>query len=97
MSKLFVFDFLVEYQPGHLNTMADALSRPKLDEAAGLAALSGPTFTLNDELLAELQTNDHLCHLHDTITETCGAPWHVEGGLILWGAHIYISTTSSVL
>jgi hypothetical protein len=97
MSKLFGFDFAVEYRLGHLNTMADALSRHKLDEAASLAALSGPTFTLNDKLLAELQMNDHLCHLHDTITETCGMPWHVEGGLILWGARIYISTTSSVL
>jgi hypothetical protein len=74
MIKLFGFDFSVEYRPGHLNTTMDALLRRKLDEAAGLAALSGPMFTLNDELLAELQTNDHLCHLHDTIIETYSAP-----------------------
>jgi hypothetical protein len=53
-SKLFGFDFTVEYRPGRLNTVADALSRREQDDPK-LAALSGPTFALYDDLRAELQ------------------------------------------
>jgi hypothetical protein len=56
VSKHFGFDFSVEYRPGRLNTVADALSRCG-DEAttrdapnAVLGALSGPTFQLYDSL-----------------------------------------------
>jgi hypothetical protein len=52
VSKLFGFDFDVEYRPGRLNTVADALSRkdaeaaPAAPCAAVAAALSGPSFVL---------------------------------------------------
>jgi hypothetical protein len=43
ISKLFGFDFTVEYRPGRLNTVADALSRHDAehaqDDAAGLGAM----------------------------------------------------------
>ena len=45
ISKLFGFDFTVEYRPGRLNSAADALSRHD-EEAAALCALSGPSFDL---------------------------------------------------
>jgi hypothetical protein len=54
---LFDFDFSVEYRPGRLNTVADALSRRDAEEvvlpsavAAGAAlyVLSGPSFALLD-------------------------------------------------
>jgi hypothetical protein len=60
VSKLFGFDFSVEYQPGCLNTIANALShrgdeivhRDALD--AILSALSGPSFQLYEVLRREL-------------------------------------------
>lgn len=97
ISKLFGFDFSVEYRPGHLNTVADALSCCELPEEPSLAALSGPSFALYDELRMELQADEHLRHLRNTITKACGAPWHVEVGLILYGSRVYVSATSGVL
>jgi hypothetical protein len=40
ISKLFGFDFTVEYRPGRLNTIADALSQREQEDTA-LAAMSG--------------------------------------------------------
>jgi hypothetical protein len=55
ISKLFGFDFTVEYRPGRPNTVADALSRRDAelaqDEAAGLGAMcvrSSLTFAFLD-------------------------------------------------
>jgi hypothetical protein len=45
LSKLFGFDFTVEYRPGRLNSAADALSR-RDEVTATLYALSGPSFDL---------------------------------------------------
>jgi hypothetical protein len=55
ISKLFGFDFSVEYRPGRLNIVADALSRRDTEAAvedAAIAAwaISGPTFTLLDNI-----------------------------------------------
>jgi len=59
ISKLFGFDFSVEYRPGRLNIVADALSRRDLVDggaavlvAAAAAALpvSGPSFELLDAI-----------------------------------------------
>jgi len=59
ISKLFDFDFSVEYRPGRLNTVADALSRRDAEEGAtatmegatvAVHALSGPTFALLDDI-----------------------------------------------
>jgi hypothetical protein len=53
ISKLFGFDFDVEYRPGHLNTVADALSRKDAEAAPGAAvaaALSGPSFAFLDKI-----------------------------------------------
>jgi hypothetical protein len=58
ISKLFGFDFTVEYRPGHLNTVADALSRRDTEDimddvaTAGtvLCIRSGPSFAFIDDI-----------------------------------------------
>jgi len=65
VTKLFGYDFTVEFRPGTLNTVADALSRRHDDEAAA-HAISGPSFELFDELRREVQENLDLRALWDT-------------------------------
>jgi hypothetical protein len=89
ISKLFGFDFTVEYRPGRLNTIADALSRRQSD-VEHLAVLSAPTFRLFDDLCAELQAEAQLRQLRDSIATTRGEPWHIQDGLILKGACVYV-------
>ena len=56
ISKLFGFDFTVEYRPGRLNTVADALSRRDMEreapgtEGAVVYALLGPSFAFLDDV-----------------------------------------------
>jgi hypothetical protein len=66
ISKLFGFDFAVEYRPSRLNTVAGALSRRDVEDVeegaapdATVHALSAPTFTLiNDIRTAMVATAD---------------------------------------
>jgi hypothetical protein len=58
ISKLFGFDFTVEYHPGRLNTVADALSRRDTEdvvddvatEGTVLCIHSGPSFAFIDDI-----------------------------------------------
>jgi hypothetical protein len=51
ISKLFGFDFAVEYRPGRLNSVANTLSRRDEDVVAAFT-LSGPSFALYDDIRA---------------------------------------------
>ena len=56
VTKLFGYDLSVEYRPGKLNTVADALSRRDMDSSTVAAcALSEPSFAIYDVLRAEIQ------------------------------------------
>jgi hypothetical protein len=48
VSKLFGFQFTVEFKPGHLNAVVDALPR-RDEEAPAVLSISAPTFELFDQ------------------------------------------------
>ena len=96
VSKLFGYDFAVEYRPGTLNVVADALSRRE-EEAVQLNILTGPSFCLFEDLRQELQSNAELRALRDSIVATRGAPWQVVNGLIMRGNKVFIPTGSAAL
>jgi hypothetical protein len=103
VSKLFGFDFSVEYRPGRFNTIADALSRrgdeiePQDAPDAILAALSGPSFQLYEVLRRELQYDPALRSFRDTVVATRGDPWRVVDGLVLRGDQVFVSASSSLV
>lgn len=96
VSKLIGYDFNVEYRPGRLNTVADALSR-RGDDAASLNAISAPSFQLYDELRHELQEDPALRAFHDGVAAERGAPWRVVDGLVLHGSCVAVPESSAVL
>jgi hypothetical protein len=94
---LFGFDFSVEYWPGRLNTVADALSRRDSeaaveDTAMAALAISGPTFSLLDDIrraLAAAPDDQHfLQQLRDDVLV---APWRLVDELLLHGTRIFVS------
>jgi hypothetical protein len=96
LSKLFGFDFTVEYRPRRLNSAADVLSRCD-EETAALCALSGPSFDLYADIrrttAADPVTRDLLQQLQAT---SLGAPWAADDGFLLHGKRIYVPATDDL-
>jgi hypothetical protein len=65
-SKLLGYDFVVEYRLGPLNVVADALSRCN-EEEGDLGALSGPQFSLFNDIREEINDEVTLSQLRDAI------------------------------
>jgi hypothetical protein len=72
VSKLFGYDFQVEYQQGKLNTVANALSC-RYKEGAKLNAISGTSFAAYDTLRDELQSNTEAIQIQAQIV-ACTVP-----------------------
>jgi hypothetical protein len=107
ISKLFGYDFRVEYRAGSLNTVTDALSRRDGDDpllsallaqAPALAAISVPTFHLFEDLRREVSSSDELRSRRDDVTAGAhGAEWRVQDGLILFKGRVFMPSLSAVL
>jgi hypothetical protein len=90
ISKLFGFDFSVEYRPGRLNTVADALSRRDSDEPH-IHALSTPTFQLYDDIRNAISSCPTLTALRNNIIAGLkDESWSVKDDLIFRSGKIYI-------
>jgi hypothetical protein len=98
INKLFGFDFTVEYQPGRLNTVADALSRRDAEHtpevATKLSAMcvrSSPTFAFLDNVRqATTRAPDAQEMLRRLGAGELQAPWRFDGGLLLHGIRVFL-------
>jgi hypothetical protein len=68
-----------------------------LEDDPSLHTLSTPIFDLYSDLRRELQEDEQLCALRDSIVEERSHPWQVVDGLILHGRRIYLPATSVAL
>jgi hypothetical protein len=99
LSKLFGFDFAVEYRPGRLNSVADALSRRDEDasDTPRALAISGPTFAFLDELRAATLQDAEASRLTQRLQAgELGAPWRLADGLLLHGKRIFVPGTADL-
>jgi transposase InsO family protein len=85
----------VEYKPGAMNVVADALSRR--DEGQGeLLALSAPQFSLFDDIRQEINGDSDLSQLRDAIRGGAKpAPWFVVDDLIMFKGRVFVAATSA--
>jgi hypothetical protein len=97
ITKLFGYDFTVEYRHGRLNTVADALSR-RDSEKISLHTISTPTFQLYDDIRNAINVDTELSALRNNIIAGFKEPtWSVTDGLILKSGKVYIPSTSDLL
>ena len=99
ISKLFGFNFTIEYRPGRLNTVADVLSRrnveldsePASGEGAAMCATSGPSFALIDDIHCATEFAADVVLLRQRLEAgTLQGPWRLEEGLLLHDRRLYV-------
>jgi hypothetical protein len=98
ISKLFGFDFTVEYRPRRLNTVADALSCRDAEHAQDVATELGamcvrsrPTFAFLDVIRqATARAPDAQEMLRRLGAGELQAPWRFDGGLLLHGSRVFL-------
>lgn len=94
ISKLFGYDFAVEYRPDRLNVVADALSRRDA-EAPSLLTLSTPTFQFYDDIRHAVVSDEDMQRVRDDIVAgVLTEPWRLKDGLILHGDRVFLVATS---
>lgn len=96
VSKLFGYNFQVEYKSGKKNAAANALSRrDKCEAAIQTHALSRPEFALFEEFRQE--SNTLLAVVAKEIDDgTTDAAWFVVDGFVMHKGHIFVPTDRSL-
>ena len=97
MSKLFGYDFTVEFKPRAQKIVADALSRR--DAEPGLAfSISSPRFTIFDDLRQAASTDPVLTALRARILAgELGSPWSMVDGVVCHDRRAHLPTVSVFL
>jgi hypothetical protein len=94
VSKLFAYDFMVEFNLGRTNTVADALSRCKEDQASVLL-LSTPTFQFFDDFRKETASHPEVIKIKQQIEQGTTLPiWSVVDDLVLYKGRIFVPSSS---
>jgi hypothetical protein len=97
ISKLFSCDFRVEYRVGHLNVVADALSR-RHGEGPTLAVVTTPSFQFYDDLRREIDSSPELTALRQTIARgERDTHWSVTDGLIRCDGRVLVPSQSPLI
>jgi hypothetical protein len=96
VSKLFGYDFTVEYKPGKLNGAVDALSRrAKLGMA--LNTISTPSFELFDSLRVEAATDPQIQDVHQQLAVgIVSLGWTKLDELLLFKGKVYVPDASTL-
>jgi hypothetical protein len=97
-SKLLGFDFRVEYKPGKMNVVADALSRMGTETSAEAMALSAPSFQLFEDLRAAYTVDATLTSLRQEVRDGLhGKQWAVVDDLVTRGGRICVPASSPLV
>jgi hypothetical protein len=96
VSKLFGYQFTVEFKPGHQNAAVDALSR-RDEEQVSVHALSLPTFDIVDQFCQESMILQEIITMKAQIeTGTTGKAWAVVEGIVVHDGRIFMPASSKL-
>jgi hypothetical protein len=96
VSKLFGYQFTVEFKPGHQNAAVDALSC-RDEEQVSVHALSLPTFDIVDQFLQESTTLQEIVTMKAQIEAgTAGKAWAVVDGIVVHDGRIFMPASSKL-
>jgi hypothetical protein len=95
VSKLFGYDFQVEYRQGKFNVVADALSR-RHEETLHVHALSGTTFDAYDTLREELLTHPQAIQIRTQLLQGTAPGWSDVDGILMFQGRAWLPDESSL-
>jgi hypothetical protein len=95
VSKLFGYQFTVEFKPGRQNTTDDALSR-RDEEGTAVHSLSIPTFDLFDQFRMEAETLPEVVNKRKAIEASIAGPgWSLVDGMMVHGSRLFMPSSAS--
>jgi hypothetical protein len=98
VGKLLGYDFIIEYEPGALNTVADALSCRDTEEDAtsgAILAISAPRFDFIARLHDVQATDPALVALREELVDgSRSAPWALIDDLVTYEGRLYVPPAS---
>jgi hypothetical protein len=96
VSKLFGYQFSVEFKPEHQNVAADALSRRHEDDVT-VHSLSIPNFALLDEFRVEAAALPEVIAKRAELTAgTAGPDWALVDDLVVRRSSLFLPASASV-
>jgi hypothetical protein len=95
VSKLFGYDFQIEYRQGKFNVVANALSRQH-EETLHVHALSGTIFDAYDTLREELLTHPQAIQIRTQLLQGTAPGWSDVDGILMFQGRAWLPNESSL-